>query len=186
MSWGRTQHGNNNAYCHNSALSWYDWEDADVSLLRFTQRLIALRRAHPVFQRRRWFVDGAADPAGVAHDIDWYRPDGAPMTAPDWHRHEAAAVAVVLSGDHLVDADGRPLTDDTFCICLNALATDLAFRLPGQAPGSSWSAILDTAVDDAFALDARPPLAPDAELRATARSDGRAATARWARVGCRR
>ena len=75
---GRTQRGNNNAYCHDSELSWYDWEAVRRGLLDFTRRLIALRRAHPVFRRRRWFLGGACRrPRSAAPDIDWCRPDGA-------------------------------------------------------------------------------------------------------------
>jgi glycogen operon protein len=167
---GRTQRGNNNAYCHDSELSWYDWLGADLGLLDFTRQLIALRRRYPVFRRWRWFTDGRAASDDVAHDIDWYRPDGARMSAPDWHRPVAAAIAVFLSSARVVDLDGRPVGDDSFYVCLNAQAADLEFRLPGAAIGGRWATLLDTAAEDAFATDTRPPLEAGGVLRATSRS----------------
>jgi isoamylase len=167
---GRTQHGNNNAYCHDSELSWYDWEATDHSLLDFTRQLIALRRSHPVFRRRRWFTDGGNAAEDTPRDIDWLRPDGARMATSDWHRPEAAAIAIFLAGTRIVDIDGRPLPDDTFYLCLNARGADLEFRLPETALGARWSWLLDTGAGDAFALDERAELETGGSLRAAARS----------------
>ncbi len=149
---GRSQSGNNNAYCHDSELSWYDWSHVDDALVEFTRRLIALRRAHPVFRRRRWFRDGPPDPevAPSIPDIDWRRPTGARMRDQDWHSDGAAAIAVFMSGQHLVDDDGRPISDDSFYLCLNAGAADLEFRLPGPELVTSWQPVLDTAVAEPF------------------------------------
>jgi glycogen operon protein len=167
---GRTQQGNNNAYCHDSELSWFDWDAADLDLAAFTRRLIALRRSHPVFRRRRWFVDGAADPAAALHDIDWFRPDGARMTPGDWHRPEAAAIGVFLSGDNLVDIDARPVVDASFYLCLNACPDDVEFRLPDVLAGWPWATLLDTAADDPFAAADRGEQAVGTTLRSTSRS----------------
>jgi glycogen operon protein len=166
---GRTQLGNNNAYCHDSELSWYDWAGADLEQLAFTRRLVALRRAHPVFRRRHWFADGGG-PDEAVHDIDWFRPDGARMATVDWLRSEAAAIAIFLSGDHIVDADGHPLADDSFYLCLNARAADLEFRLPTAALGGRWATVLATAADDAFAVDDRAPIEAGGIVRVTSHS----------------
>jgi isoamylase len=168
---GRSQRGNNNAYCHDSELSWYDWQGADRELMAFTRELIALRRAHPVFRRRRWFTDGGARPDELEHDIDWYRPDGVRMTTADWLRSEAAAIGVFLSGDHVVDIDGRPLADDSFYVCLNARADGLDFRLPAVDLGARWATILDTAAEPGIAVgEERAPIAAGGTLHAAARS----------------
>jgi glycogen operon protein len=167
---GRTQRGNNNAYCHDSGLSWYDWQAADPVMLAFTRQLIALRRSHPVFRRRRWFTDGSAGADGTVHDIDWFRPDGARMTTADWIRAEAPAIGIFLSGDLVVDVDGRPAPDDSFFLCLNARAVDVAFRLPGAALAERWASVFHTAIDDAFAVEDRDPFAAVDMVTASARS----------------
>ena len=95
---GRTQNGNNNAYCQDNLVSWIDWKQRDVALWTFVRRLIALRRAHPVFQRRRFFhgrsIRGSAD-------ITWFKPDGQPMTGQDWRVHYARSVGIHLNGDEI-------------------------------------------------------------------------------------
>jgi glycogen operon protein len=167
---GRTQGGNNNAYCHDSELSWFDWEAADHDLLAFTRGLITLRRAHPVFRRRRWFLDGMMDPGEALHDIDWFTPDGVRMTPADWDRSEAATIGIFLSGDTLVDIDARPVVDASFYLCLNARAVDLSFQLPEALLGTRWTTVLDTALDDPFDVGGRGPLEAGMTVRATSRS----------------
>jgi glycogen operon protein len=167
---GRTQRGNNNAYCHDSELTWYDWAAADTALLTFTRRLIALRRAHPVFRRRRWFIDGSIRADGAVHDIDWFRPDGIRMTTTDWLLPVPAAIGISLSGDHVVDIDGRPVADDSFYICLNARGEELDFQVPGPPLGAFWATVLDTAEDDPFTVTDRPVLPAGDLLRTTSRS----------------
>jgi isoamylase len=97
---GHSQKGNNNAYCQDNELSWYDWARADVELLEWTQYLIHLRRSHPVFCRRRFFqgrpVRGRGRPG--LYDIAWFRPDGGPMTDEDWESGFGKALAVFLNG----------------------------------------------------------------------------------------
>ncbi len=153
---GRSQLGNNNGYCHDSELSWFDWEAVDLEMLEFTRRLIALRRSHPVFRRSHWFRVGVPGDASEdePRDIEWCRPDGGRMRDGDWHIEGAAAIAVYLSGRHLVDRDGAALDDDSFYLALNATATPMEFRLPDGWLGGAWAYVLDTALDDPFS--ARP------------------------------
>jgi isoamylase len=169
---GRSQSGNNNAYCHDSELSWYDWAAVDEPLLDFTRRLIVLRRAHPVFRRRRWFLDGHPGPEGEQGppDIAWCHPRGSRMRDEEWHTDAPAAIAVYLSGRHLVDADGRPIVDDSFYLCLNAGSADLEFRMPGEDLGRGWGTVLDTAATEPFGPWAGPPRAAGQALLVTAHS----------------
>jgi isoamylase len=158
---GRTQHGNNNAYCHDSELSWFDWEHVDEEMLDFTRRLIALRREHRTFRRRNWFRVGVPEdePDGV-RDIEWCRPDGARMSDDDWHTDDAAAIAVYLSGEHLVDGNGGPVVDDSFYLALNATAEPMTFQLPDSWLGASWTTVFDTAAQDPFEPGGQPLLPP--------------------------
>jgi isoamylase len=148
---GRTQHGNNNGYCHDSELSWFDWERIDEDMLDFTRRLIALRRAHRIFRRRHWFKVGVSEDAeDEVRDIEWCKPDGTRMQDGDWHTDGAAAIAVYLSGAHLCDDDGHPATDDSFYLALNASAEPLVFQLPDGWLGGSWQCVFDTAAERPF------------------------------------
>jgi glycogen operon protein len=146
---GRTQQGNNNAYCQDNETSWTDWNlDAEQrELLDFTRRLIKLRREHPVLRRRRFFRghDGTAEP-GTA-DLTWLRPDGREMVADDWRRGDAHAVAVHLNGDEISepDAQGGRVVDDSFLLLLNAHWEPVAFTLPVAPYGEHWHAVVDTA-----------------------------------------
>jgi glycogen operon protein len=169
---GRTQAGNNNAYCHDSELSWFDWAAVDGSLQAFTRRLIALRRAHPVFRRRRWYRDGPDvdddDPGDL--DIDWRHPRGSRMRSEEWHTEGPAAIAVYLSGRHLVDTDGLPMEDDSFYVCLNAGGADLEFRLPDDGLPRAWERVMDTAAADPFPSDVALPLTAGDALLVASRS----------------
>ncbi|HVX20986.1 MAG TPA: glycogen debranching protein GlgX [Acidimicrobiales bacterium] len=137
---GRTQRGNNNAYCQDNDLSWFDWAAVDADLLAFTRRLVALRRGHPVFRRDR-FLDG---PDAAA--VQWFTPAGTEMTAADWADPGARAVAVHLDGAARPDrdADGRPMVDDDFLLVVNGWWEPLDFALPPAGPGRSWVGELDT------------------------------------------
>ncbi|HEX8938816.1 MAG TPA: glycogen debranching protein GlgX [Candidatus Limnocylindrales bacterium] len=154
---GRTQRGNNNAYCQDDELSWFDWANADHELFHFTKRLIELRRQHPIFHRRRWFQGRAIKGEGV-RDIDWLTPRGTEMTEADWNDGRVQALAIFLGGDVPVhrDARGEPVGDDTFCILLNALPDAVRFRLPDGVRARHWDIVFDTAADDPFAAAARP------------------------------
>jgi isoamylase len=152
---GRTQGGNNNAYCQDNAISWYDWERADEALLAFARRLVAVRRAHPVFRQPDW-LRGTRRNGGGEPDSAWFGPDGKPMTVEGWHGSHGPRLAVLLSGEGLRDEHGEDVEDDTFCLLLNAapVADDLV--LPAVQGSDRWSVVLDTALADPFAPDARP------------------------------
>ena len=146
---GRTQRGNNNAYCQDNELTWFDWATADQDLLRFTRQLIGLRRDHPVFRRSR-FLTGAA-----AADLKWFTPAGLPMSAVDWADRSAHSVAVLLDGmtDPDVAADGTLLVDDDFLLLVNAWWKPLTFTLPPSSAGRGWTIVCETYGDQA---DTRP------------------------------
>jgi glycogen operon protein len=137
---GRTQQGNNNAYCQDNELSWFDWSTVDTDLLAFTRDLVAFRRAHPVFRRRRFL-------AGVeAADLRWFTPAGAEMTTSDWGNPGALAVAIYLDGSDAPDRadDGSPMLDDDFLVLVNAWWGPLDFVLPGTRAGLTWHTEIDT------------------------------------------
>jgi glycogen operon protein len=137
---GRTQRGNNNAYCQDNEITWLDWHAQDTGLLEFTRRLIALRKAHPVFRRNR-FLAGAD-----ATDLRWFTPAGAGLTDADWSDPNALAVALYLDGSDAPDraADGAWLVDDDFLVLVNAWWEPLEFMLPETRPGATWRAPIDT------------------------------------------
>ncbi|BFU45389.1 glycogen debranching protein GlgX [Krasilnikovia sp. MM14-A1004] len=144
---GRTQHGNNNVYCHDSELSWVDWASAGEHevLTRFTAQLTRLRAEHPLFRRRRFFT---GEPVGDAKlpDIAWLRRDGAPMTAEDWSApHATMTVFLNGNGIHEGDALGEPIVDDSFLLLFNPLGGTTAFTLPDRGYGRSWEIVVDTA-----------------------------------------
>jgi len=136
----RTQGGNNNAYNKDNATSWFDWSRGDGDLLAFTQRLIAFRKQHPVFRRRR-FLAGKE-----AAELGWYTPAGAPMTEADWADPSALSLAIYLDGadDPDLAEDGTPLLDDDFLVLFNAWWQALDFAIPSTRPGQTWRAEIDT------------------------------------------
>ncbi len=146
---GRTQHGNNNAYCQDNETSWYNWtlDKSARDLLEFTSYLIALRQQHPVLRRRRFFL-GRRIRGSEVKDIAWFRPDGKEMTDKDWHQGYARSLAIRLSGDAIEEQDekGRPIVDDSFLLLLNASHESLSFVLPAHKRGVRWQPILDTAL----------------------------------------
>jgi glycogen operon protein len=144
---GRTQRGNNNAYCQDNEISWFDWETLDDGLLEFAARLIALRREHPIFHRRRWFQGKAIHGEGV-RDLGWFRPDGELMSDEDWRHGSAKSLGVFLNGDAMESRDerGEPITDDSFYVLFNAHHEPIPFRLPARPEwGQRWRKVLDTA-----------------------------------------
>jgi glycogen operon protein len=143
---GRTQQGNNNAYCQDSELSWIDWDHRDEALFAFTRRLVALRRQHPVFRRRRWLV-GRPIQEGHRDDIAWFRPSGARMREADWHRNGVASLAVFLNGHGIPTPDqhGDRILDATFYYMLNAHHEPVEFLLPRRRWGTMWTLVFDTA-----------------------------------------
>ena len=156
---GRTQGGNNNAYCQDSEVSWYDWQNVDEPLLEFTRGLIALRRAHPAFRRRRWF-QGRQIHGEQVMDIAWFQPDGATMSEAHWNEESSRAVGLLLAGDDVgVDQQGNTITDSTFYLLLNAAGDQLTFRLPSESWGRNWRVVLDTTTADPPRIT--PPSAAD-------------------------
>jgi glycogen operon protein len=143
---GRTQRGNNNAYCQDNELSWFDWEDRDTDLLGFVGRLIRLRRDHPVFRRRRWF-QGRSIRGEELTDIAWFKPDGGQMNEEDWRNGYARSLAVFLNGEDIgaPDPRGRRPRDDSFFLLFNADDQPMRFTLPRGPYGRRWMRILDTA-----------------------------------------
>ena len=137
---GRTQHGNNNAYCQDNEITWLDWANADEGLLDFTKRLIAFRRAHPAFRRRR-FLAGSAGGA-----LRWFTPAGDPMDDQDWADQSALAIAIYLDGSDDPDRaeDGTLMLDDDFLVMVNAWWEPLGFTLPATRPGAEWQAEIDS------------------------------------------
>ena len=137
---GRTQQGNNNAYCQDNELTWFDWARADHDLLDFTRRLIALRKAHPVFRRRR-FLAGTE-----AADLRWFTPAGSAMSPAEWSDDSSLAIALYLDGSDAPDraADGTLLLDDDFLVLVNAWWEPLDFVLAETRAGAGWHIEVDT------------------------------------------
>ncbi|MCP9453428.1 MAG: glycogen debranching protein GlgX, partial [Nitrospira sp.] len=144
---GRTQHGNNNAYCQDNEISWHDWklDMAKRDLLSFVRNLIAFRKRHPVLRRRRFF-QGRRLRGSEVKDLSWFRPDGKEMTDEDWNAGYVKSLALRLAGDAISETDekGRPIVDDTILVLLNAHHEPLAFTLPAHKRGVRWRPVFDT------------------------------------------
>ena len=146
---GRTQAGNNNAYCQDNEVSWLDWEHADQDLLYFTVSLLAFRRAHPAFRRRRWF-EGPSLQGPSRHDIAWFTPAGAEMSEQDWSVGFAKSLMMFLNGKAIPTRGprGEEIVDDSFLVCFNAHHEALPFTLPAAVFGRRWQRVLDTSEPD--------------------------------------
>jgi isoamylase len=144
---GRTQRGNNNAYCQDNKLSWVNWNftTEQRDLMAFVSRLIQLRRAHPVFRRRNFF-QGRPIKGNHVKDITWLHPSGNEMTDATWNHEQAWCLGVYYCGEVLdeYDARGRQLLDDNFLLLLNAYHEPVRFHIPAFSERSSWQVILDT------------------------------------------
>ena len=131
---GHSQQGNNNAYCQDNELSWVDWENADEDFMEFCAQLVAFRREHPVFTRRRFFEgEPIIGSKSKLSDIGWFRADGVEMEDEDWETGFAKSLGVFLNGLALPDPDqrGHRLTDDSFLLLFNGDHEDVSFVLPG-------------------------------------------------------
>ena len=144
---GRTQRGNNNAWCQDNQISWVHWEpdESGEELREFTRRLLNLRRRHPIFRRTK-FLNGVGSASGLP-DAWWFRPDGRRMTAADWQNQGARALGVFLNGRGIgsVSPEGEPIVDSSFLLLLNAYHEDIAFTLPPRRFGPRWQVELSTA-----------------------------------------
>ncbi|MEM8642364.1 MAG: glycogen debranching protein GlgX [Cyanobacteria bacterium P01_G01_bin.54] len=145
---GRTQQGNNNAYCQDSKISWFDWSlrIKNADFLSFTRDLIAFHHNHPVFQRRNWFQGREIHGSGV-RDIAWYNPDGAPMNEEQWNHGYIKAIAIFLNGEELdaPDERGQRRTGESFLLFFNAHHEEIKFVLPEPLQDWSWQGVIDTA-----------------------------------------
>ncbi len=142
---GRTQRGNNNCYCQDNELSWYDWENIDADLLEFTRKLIALRRQHPVFRRPRWF-QGMQVHGDNVEEIMWFTPAGERMQEAHWGEGTVNALAIFLNGetDFQIDAFEDPVRDASFYYVINAHHEKLSVVLPEIKGITRWLRKFDT------------------------------------------
>ena len=146
---GRTQGGNNNGYCQDNEISWFDWNGVDADLLEFARRVIRLRREHPVLRRRRWFQGQPIHGRGV-QDIAWFDASGKEMSEEQWKVGFAKSLGVFLNGDAIPsrNARGERVRDQSFLIFFNAHYEAVTFRIPDQRWGRGWRVVLDTTASD--------------------------------------
>jgi glycogen operon protein len=146
---GRTQKGNNNAYCQDDEISWHDWEHVDEDLLEFTRSLIRLRREHPIFRRRGWF-EGRELHGTEVKDLVWFKPDGVEMSDEDWSVGYAKSLGLFLNGTAIKrpGEHGEVVRDDNFFLVFNAHHEPLEFVLPDEKFANKWMRVLDTAEDN--------------------------------------
>ena len=166
---GRTQNGNNNVYCQDNELSWMDWELADknAGLIGFVSGVAAIRAAHPIFRRRRFFsgrslVRGAVtdSDSDSLNDIAWFTPAGEEMTDQDWSSGFGQCVVAFLNGNGIPDVDerGERATDDSFLLCFNASSDDIDVTLPDERYGGPWALVVNTATGEVVTLSGGPGL----------------------------
>jgi isoamylase len=145
---GKSQAGNNNAYCQDSPLAWLDWEHSaeQRAQLQYVRELIALRRRHPVFRRRRFF-QGQPVHGEEVNDLHWLKPDGTDMTASDWSASDGRCVGMGLLGDQIAEtgAQGERILGDSFLVLFNAHAAPRPFRLGSRRRAVRWRCVFDTA-----------------------------------------
>ncbi len=143
---GRTQQGNNNAYCQDNEVSWIDWSSAQHELMLFTGQLLAFRRAHPVFRRRSWFQPHGHD----VRDVAWLTPVGQEMSDHDWSVGFAKSLMLFMNGKAIPSRGprGEAMTDDSFLLCFNAHYEQLPFTMPDKSFGARWYRVIDTADPD--------------------------------------
>ncbi len=144
---GRTQDGNNNAYCQDSEISWFDWSlpAAWSDHLALTKKLLALRAAHPTLRQWHYFSGQPVVPGG-RKDLSWIAPHGGEMTEADWHDGNLRTIGMFLAGDALrgTDAEGNVLTDNSFLLALNATAETREVVVPDASWAPAYEVVLDT------------------------------------------
>jgi len=155
---GRTQHGNNNAYCQDNETSWLDWNlrEKNDGLIALVQRLTEIRRQHPVL-RRRSFFQGRSIIGPDIKDILWLNPDGREMSDAEWGQSFVRCLGMCLAGRALEEQDerGRPMTDDDFLVLINAHHEAIPFTLPRLDGSTGWQTLIDTQYESGFAPEAR-------------------------------
>ena len=164
---GRSQGGNNNAYCQDNELSWLDWglRGTQTDLEAFTRRLIEIRRGHPVFRRRDWF-QGSQIQGSDFKDVGWFKPDGSEMSTADWQEAFATCLAVFLNGDSLesMAPSGESSATDSFLMLINTEDRQRRFALPPSLPRTGWVLVIDTS--QAAAPATASLIGPKVEVRA--------------------
>jgi glycogen operon protein len=154
---GRTQNGNNNAYCQDNEISWLKWERSEQQnhLLEFTKRLIQLRTNHPVFRRPK-FSHGRRNRDSEIRDVMWFNPGGNEMSEEEWASPFVRCLGMLLSGDtgDVVNFEGEPIRDDTFLLLINSHFEPIQFVLPGQEH-LGWELFLDTTNEEGFLREPR-------------------------------
>ena len=154
---GRTQNGNNNAYCEDNEISWFDWtrDEKQNQFLEFTRRLIQFRKDHPVFRRPK-FLKGRRIPGSEIRDVMWFNPGGNLMSEEEWASPFVRCIGMLLSGDTIdvLGFDGEPIRDDTFLLLMNAHYEPIPFVLPGKE-NLEWQLILDTTDPNGFLAEPR-------------------------------
>jgi isoamylase len=170
---GRTQQGNNNAYCQDNEVSWLDWSQADAErdLLQFTETLAGLRRNHPVFRRRRFFR-GRRAPDDETSDISWLTPAGQEMTQDDWGAGFAQSLAALLNGEAISEPDprGGRIVDAKFLLLFNVDSDPLTFTLPEASLAPGWEVVVDTSTAEASDEEDGAILMPKSEIEVGARA----------------
>jgi glycogen operon protein len=161
----RTQGGNNNAYCQDNEISWFDWTNIDVEFLDWCRHVTKLRRDHPVFRRRRWFHGRRIR---AIEDLAWFRPDGGPMAEEDWEDGDARAIGVFLNGEAIptTDAYGGRIVDDSFFVMISASHEPLTWTVPPAVRRRDWVVELDTSLQ----RESGTELGSSTDLELTARS----------------
>ncbi|MFP4576225.1 MAG: glycogen debranching protein GlgX [Coleofasciculus sp.] len=168
---GRTQGGNNNAYCQDSEISWFDWDlpDENAALLDFSRQLIYFRRQHPTFRRRKWFLGRAIHGSSVK-DISWFNPDGGDMTEDQWMAGYTKAIGIFLNGEEIATPgeEGERVMDESFFICFNAHYEMIEFTLPPGLQNREWLVVIDT--DKPRFVEEEISYTEDKPIQVTARS----------------
>ncbi len=155
--WSRTQNGNNNAYCQDNEISWFNWErdEKQNEFVEFTRKLIQLRRDHPVFRRPKFF-QGRRIRGSETRDVMWFNPGGSEMSEEEWTSPFVRCLGMLLSGDTMdvLNFEGEPIRDDTFLLLINAHYEPVPFVLPGQEH-IEWQLVLDTMDPNGFLMEPR-------------------------------
>ncbi|NJM96208.1 MAG: glycogen debranching protein GlgX [Phormidesmis sp. RL_2_1] len=144
---GRSTQGNNNTYCQDSELSWFDWTltEANQGLLRFAQHLIEFRRSHPIFSRHQWFFGREIHGSGVV-DIGWFHPEGTTIDDREWGDSATQAISIFLNGAEIpnLNSRGERIFDDSFLLFFNPSSDPISFAIPESIENQEWQVLIDT------------------------------------------